>query len=235
MNIVITRDGRPLDEIKLVTEPSAINDKVKPGENGWFEYVYRLSKDNFQEDGLYKISVSSKDATGNSPENSDFSITFFVDHTAPELVSVTGLEQPRYNESEHSVKYKVFDTIGLKSLTVQVLIDGAVVNEQHYDDFTADPNSFNGEIVLAENNSRQHVRLIAEDMAGNTTTSDAEGIELPFVMNDVTVSTNALVLWYSNKPLFWGSIGGGAAVVSGLAFFLAGRKSKKEEQAVEAK
>ncbi len=47
----------------------------------------------FASDGVYKIAVSSRDATGNSPENinyDDKTILFRVDSTAPEITSVTG-------------------------------------------------------------------------------------------------------------------------------------------------
>ena len=44
---------------------------------------------------------------------------------------------------------------------------------------------------------------------------------------DVTVSTNLFVRWFANKPLFYGGIGGGVAVLGGLGALAALKKKKR--------
>lgn len=226
--IEITRDGKPLEDVIFEVTP-VINDKVEVGESGWFEYQYTISKDNFLADGIYKISVSSEDATGNQPENDNFEdmgIQFKVDSTCPEITSVVGLEESIINAHEVTVKYDIFDTIGLKSIAVYV--DGAQVGDL-ITDFSADQNNYSGSFVIGEKSSQQTVQLVVEDLAGNVTDTGSEKFTSAYRFNKrVTVSTNAMVRWYANKPLFWGSIGGAVVLIGLLAILITAAKRKRK-------
>lgn len=211
LNIEITRDGKPLDVVKYDIDP-IINELVPVGESGWFEYDYTISKDNFMADGVYKIFISSKDATGNKPENTSFNdrnILFRVDSTAPEITSITGLEKSIINAQEVTVNYIVYDTMGLKS--IKVLVDGKLLGETIMD--FADSNNYEGSFVIKESSIVQQVRLVVEDLAGNIVDTGEESFENAYEFYpDVIVSTNFFVRWYANKPLFFGILGGTVAI-----------------------
>ena len=227
LKIEITVDGKPLENVSYTVTPE-INDTVSVGSSGWYQYKYTISKDNFKTDGVYKISIASEDATGNTPENSNYddkAMTFRVDSTRAEIPSIVGLEKAIINAQEITVKYTVFDTIGIKSIIVYV--DDVAVAE--IVDFTADPNNYSGSFKLAESRYAQSVRIVVEDMAGNITDTAAESFAPAYEFNgSVTVSTNIFVRWYANKGLFWGSIGGVVVIAAALWIFLANKKKKEE-------
>lgn len=228
--IEITRDGKPLDNVIYDVTPG-INDKVKVGESGWYQYQYTISKDNFKLDGVYKISISSKDASGNSPENSNYedkNILFRVDSTLPEITSIVGLEESIINAPEVKVNYTVYDTIGLKS--IKIMVNGKQLGET-ITDFGDDLNNYTGFFMLSESKDIQNVRIIVEDLSGNITDTDAEEFVSAYTFNKaVTVSTKWYIRWFANKPLFWGTVIGGAALLAVLFFIILAKRKKDEEE-----
>ena len=225
LNIEVSRNGKPLPKVEYSVTPQ-INSNVSVGTSGWFQYEYNISKNNFSQDGVYKIAVSSKDATGNNPDISNFKdkeILFRVDSTAPEITSITGLEESIVNATEIKVNYNVYDAIGLSS--IKVYVDDELADEVK--EFGNDENNFESSVVINEKSTVQKVKLVVEDKAGNITDTSSEEYESAFIFNDsVTVSTNAVVRFYANKPLFFGSIAGVVAVGVGAGFAFKKRKIK---------
>lgn len=210
--IEITRDGKPVGEVDYEVSPE-INDMVEVGESGWFQYRYTVRASNFKEDGVYKMTVSSEDATNNTSENTNYEdqgILFRVDATAPEINSVSGLEENVVNATGLDVEYTVFDTIGLSSVSVYVDEE----EKENVKNFAGDANNYAGTFRLEENSSAQNVRIVVADLAGNVTDTDSDGFTSSYDFHKVvTVSTNFFVRWYANKVLFWGSIGGVLALI----------------------
>lgn len=217
LNIEITRDGKPLEDAKYTVSPT-INENVAVGESGWYQYEYVISKENFVADGIYKISISSKDATGNVPENSNYedkNIVFRVDNSAPEITSIVGLEKDSYDATEQKVSYVVFDAIGLKS--IKIYLDGEILEE--ITDFTADLNNYSGDFIIPEKDSERTVRLVVEDLAGNIIDTDSEAFTSAYAFNSkVTVTTDDMARFmsqlHSNTPLLIGSVVGTAGVAA---------------------
>lgn len=239
LKIIITRDGEMIDT-KFTATPKA-SDSTAIGASGWYQYVYTISKDNFIEDGVYNIMVTSEDATGNTstsiPDNSIDArgnkildvMTFTVDTIAPEIRNIVGLDKKIVNAQEQLVKYTIVDVGGLKQ--VEIMVRGQLVDT--ITDFGDDLNSFTGEFTLTESNDAQTVQIKVTDLAGNVTDTASDEFnpgEL-YVFNDtITVSTNFFVRWYANTILFWGSIGGIAAVTAGIWIFAAAKRRTKNEE-----
>lgn len=217
INLEILRDGRPLEKSEYTVSEQSNHSESLLTENNWYQYTYTISKSNFGEDGMYKVAVSSRDATGNTPENNNYEdkvIVFHVDSTNPEITGIAGLETDVINMTDQTVKYFVYDTQGLNS--VLVYVDGEEV--ENISDFSSDYNNYEGSFVLNESSSAQKVRLVVADKAGNITDTDSDSFESSYEFNrEVTVSTNLFVRWFANKPLFYMTIAGGVVALGGGA------------------
>ena len=233
LRILITKNGEPI-KAQYSSERDASSD--------WYKYVYRISKDNFKEDGVYKITISSEDATGNVstsvPENSMDSkggrildvMTFTVDTMAPEIRNVINLENAIADlnaivDGKLAVKYTIVDVGGLAKAEIY-LNDKLIDTIENFDNM----NSYSGTFFISESDEIQKVRLVVTDLAGNITDTAADDFDPGdlYSFNDmVTVSTDFLVRWYRNTPAFWGTIGGvgGVGLLSAL---LLSRKRKKK-------
>lgn len=240
LKIIITRDGETID-VKYTSSPEITNG-VEVGSSGWYQYVYTISKDNFTVDGVYNITITSQDATENTstsvPDNSIDkdgnriidTMTFTVDTTAPEIRNIINLDKKIVNAQELTVKYTIVDVGGLKQ--IEVMVDGKTVDT--ITEFGDALNNFTGVFTLSESSEAQTVRIKVTDKAGNVTDTASEGFNPGdlYIFNDtITVSTNAFVRWYANKPLFWGSIGGVIVLVGLLGFLVAAKRRKKESEA----
>ncbi|MBQ2745998.1 MAG: hypothetical protein IJF37_10360 [Lachnospiraceae bacterium] len=225
VNIRITRDGSPLDEV--IVEKSSVGTDNATGESGWYQYEYVISKENFKLDGVYVITVSSADEAGNNSENityDELSIRFSVDTTKPEVIKINGLSDSVYKVDKQVVDYEIFDAVGIKEVKVY-LGNECIQTVSNFDDITSYAGSF-----TISNGENQHIRFVVEDMAGNVIDSDnAEDVKLGKIVDfnaDVTISTDVFVLWYANKPLFYGTIAATGSVAAGGSAAIVLRRRK---------
>lgn len=235
LKVLITRDGEPINAHFTKTPVKA---------SGWFEYLYTIGKDNFEADGVYKITVSSSDATGNVstsvPENSMDrqglrildTMKFTVDTVAPEIRNIVNLEHAIADrqaiiDGKLNVKYTLVDVGGLAR--VEIYVNGQLVDTvERFEN----AQSYSGSFDISESNDIQTVRLIITDLAGNVTDTASESFDpgTLYTFNDkVTVSTNFFVRWYRNTPVFWGSIAGIGIASIGLVALLLKRRRKPSE------
>lgn len=244
--ILITRNGEPT-EAKFTAEPAA-SAAVTVGDSGWYQYQYTIAKENFAEDGEYRITVSSKDIndrpSASVPENSIDSsrnsikdtIVFTVDTTKPEIRNVEISPDAKFRDGYASVNatsvtvgYSVIDVGGLAS--VEVLVNGlsqgvVTVGEDSI-------NSFDSSFTVIESNERQTIEIKATDIAGNTIDTASDDFnpgEAYQFRGTLLISTNAFVRFYEDKAMFYGSIGGviGVTALGGLFIFFARKKKKKD-------
>ncbi len=232
LKVTITRDGELIDAEYTASPVSSA---------GWYEYVYTISRDNFTEDGVYAITISSEDTAGNAstsiPENSvdedgagilDVMI-FTVDTTAPGIRNIVNLEEKFVNAPKLDVRYTIVDTGGLAK--IEIYVDGQMIDT--VSDFGDDRNNFTGSFTLYESRETQTVRLVVTDLAGNITDTGDDSFDPGdlYVFNDtVTVSTNVFVRWYANTPLFRGSVAAAAAVAAGVILLAAKKRRRKENK-----
>lgn len=83
--ITVTRDNK---KARILTEDDYTIEEGKSGENdnGWYETTYKINKSNFEDDGVYVITIETNDETGNTNSNNKSTVQFSVDSTSPEVV-----------------------------------------------------------------------------------------------------------------------------------------------------
>lgn len=241
LKLLVTRDGESINT-KYTANP-AVNNEAAIGDSGWYQYVYTIDKENFEEDGVYKITLASSYAASDSeknesvsvPENSidvdgkqiEYTMNFIVDTTKPEIRNIVNLDQKIVNATSLDVNYTIVDVGGLKS--IEVLVNGNAIDT--ITEFGDSVFNYSGSFTLNESSDKQNVQIRATDIAGNVTDTASKDFDANalYVFNDtVTVSTNFFVRWFANKPLFVGSIVG-IIVLAGATFSLITFKSKKKE------
>lgn len=254
LDVVVTRDGSPVEygDGELTISP-VVNELAKIGSSGWYQYEYTISKNVFTDDngnpidGIYKVYVGSEDTAGNKSENISYdesSVLFRLDHTAPTIKSVSGLDKKIVNADEQKVSYEVFDAIGIDSIDVYYY-DGNGTRVDHIrstdkggtdvTDILSDLTNYTGSFTIGSSTTSEPVRIVIKDLAGNVTDTDSKDFDVDSIdfNRAITVSTNFFVRWYANKIVFWCSIAAIAVIGGGLAFFIATKRRKKDEAVTE--
>lgn len=194
---------------------------VTGGNGSWYKYVYTIFKANFEDDGVYKLTLHSEDAAGNIAENTldtkQTEINFGVDKTVP-TINVKNLESGKTYPVD-SIDVMLAASDNLKLSKVSVLLDGSecaswsetaleeIINSG--DDFTF--------VVAGDSKDAHEVKIIAVDAAGNKFEQD---------VSDFYVTTNLWVRYFNNKALFFGSIAGFVILIA-LVIFLVISKRKR--------
>ena len=194
LKILITRDGETVD-VDFTSNPENINAQVGIGESGWYQYVYTIKASNFEKDGVYKISLTSKYAADDSAENESTSVpnnsldeqgneildtmNFTVDSVAPEIRNIVNLDKriadvDKIVDGKLNVKYTIVDVGGLKN--IEIIVNGVTIQTLTEKDIADDLYNFTGSFDLEEQDgtTAHKVRIKATDLAGNVTDTDSE-------------------------------------------------------------
>lgn len=197
--------------------------KASGSEVSWKQYDYTINKENFEKEGNYTVTIDSEDRATNvgNSRAKGCDIEFAIDKTAPTVV-ITGIENgEQYRANTRDITVNAADNIAMGDVGVYV-----GNNDEPVQIFDAkDIQAAGGELTYTMNssNSRQDIKAVATDAAGNT--AEAE-------ITRVLLTSNLFVQFYSNTPLLVGTIIGVAVIAGGLLwFFLIFKRKKDEEQA----
>lgn len=210
------RDGTQTD----LEEGSDYTVRESGSEVSWKEYIYDISRNNFEEEGHYILNIDSEDRAENSMNNKvkGLDIEFTVDKTVPTLV-ITGVEEDSYRADTRDMTVNVADNTAVKE--VQVLVDGEVA--QTYD--RSQIEQMGGELTytIQNANSPRIISAVAVDLAGNETTYSLD--------HEVLVTSNLLIQYVNNTPLVVGSIIA-VIVIAGAAYYflIIAKRGKKGQE-----
>ncbi len=195
------------------------------GNGNWYKYVYTVFKDNFVDDGVYSLSIHSEDSAGNVAENTldtkNTEVNFGIDKTKP-TINIKNVESNEtYALDMLKVNLSAKDNLSLKSVVVE--LDGTKYGEWTGDELKAllDAGGDMTFDISGDSTGAHTIKVIATDEAGN------EQIE---EIGDFYVTTNLWVRYYTNKPLFFGSIGGTVLLAAAVVFIIVKKKKKNSKE-----
>ena len=223
-----------------LTEGSDYTTTLSGKDGEWSKRTYVISKELFETEGEYSIVVESIDKAETTAYSDvkNLNVSFVVDQTAP-VLTISGLENGgRYQVEEQTVTVIPTDDGGrLNSIKVIVLdSDGEPIKAASGEDISV-RFEMSGEdflTYLVENGGKvtftvpegleNQVWIICNDYAVN-----AEGNTNAFdeIYTRVTVSQSQWIIFYANKPLFYGTIAGIVLLVGGIVALIIISKKKK--------
>lgn len=195
---------------------------------GWSATTYAFPARLFQEDGFYRLTLTSTDKAGSLSQNTmvgkgpgregDFPVSFAVDGTAP-VAALVGVEPGEaYLDPEKSAIADGRDNLGLSSLEVSV--DGERLASWEGEGLA----SADVRTVALPTDGAPHTYLVeATDRAGNVATATYPGV----------VVTGDLITYILNTPELLALAVGGALVLAGAlasAGYLAVRRHRAHER-----
>lgn len=209
----------------VLTEGTDYRMDVTGGNGNWYRYVYTIFKKNFKDDGAYRLNIHSEDGAGNVAENTldtkGAELRFGVDKTAPNIVLLNLESHKTYAVDQMTAEVSASDNLLLK--TVTVYLDDynqpcRTWNEKEVAEMAAgnQPYTFDisGDSIHAHN-----VKVVTTDAAGNEQTAEARGF---------FVTTNLWIRYYTNKGMFFGTIGGVIGLAAFVVFLIILKRRRRE-------
>lgn len=230
IKITLFKDG----EATVLKEGTDYKIEVVGGNGQWFHYTYTIFAENFAADGVYSLTIESDDKAGNAAKNDqdtkNTAINFGVDSTLP-IINIENLEsKTTYALDNMTVKMSVKDNLKLTQVIVE--LDGKEYKSWSGEELEAIiQNGGNFTFDISGDSTDAHYLVVyAIDAAGNgEKISDTELPANAEKVEDFYITTNLWVRYYTNKPLFFGSIAG-VIVLAGLIVTLVVYKKKKNEK-----
>lgn len=204
--------------------------------NAWSIYTYTISHTLFEQEGRYSIVVGSVDKASSSAysDMKNNEVIFTIDRTPP-VFKVSGLKEGgRYQVEKQIISIIPQDDGGLVTRLSVVITDsdGDVIKKYEWKDeelqqiLETNSNTVTAEIPTGLN---MNVTISCSDGAYNE-----EGVSNTYekTYQNVTVSNEWNVIFFANKPLFFGVIGGGTLLAAlGVGAVVIRKRKKKVKRA----
>lgn len=258
LNILVTRDGENID-VDYTSDP-AVNDAAGIGQSGWYQYTYTIKAVNFTQDGVYKISLTSKYATDDSAENESTSVpdnsidsqgkeiidsmNFTVDSVAPEIRNIVNLDKriadrDKIVDGKLNVKYTVVDVGGLQS--IEITVNGKTIQTLTEKEIADNAYNFTGSFDIDEQDSTtaQKVRIKVTDLAGNVTDTDSDDFlkahsedneNSTYVFHNEITVSRNFFVRWYANPVLFWGSIGGVIVLAAAIWFLVASKKHKKNE-----
>ena len=223
-----------------LTEGTDYTTALSNKDDEWSKRTYIISKDLFESEGEYSIVVESTDKAETTAYSDvkNLNVSFVVDQTAP-MLTISGLENGgRYQVEEQIVTIIPTDDGGrLYSIKVVVLnSDGEPIKDADDKDISVRFEMSGEEFLtyLSENGGKvtftvpegleNQVQIVCNDHAVN---ANGKTNEFVATYTKATVSQSQWIIFYANKPLFYGTIAGVVILAGGIIALIFIKNKKK--------
>ena len=146
-----------------------ISDKTS-SRYGWYEKIYTVGKENFAEEGDYRVSFQA--------DSNEEKIRFVVDRTPP-VIKLGNLEDEVYEEEEHIFTVSIMDNYAFKKLELYIEESGGVGKAKEVKKKIIRPADLDENYTVREklikSGNKQTIRYVAWDKAGNKIDSEENG------------------------------------------------------------
>ena len=184
IGIKVIMNGTPID---LVEGTDFTVKEINSGPGTTYEY--RIDRSVFASEASYSVVIYSEDMAGNINENTDegkeAEIVFGIDKTQPIITSFDLEPNKQYAVTTKTATFSIKDNLVLSDVKV-FANDKELKVKKDGEKYT---------ISIPKSNSKQTIKVVATDAAGNETIMD---------ISDILVTSDSFVRLYNNSLLFYG-------------------------------
>lgn len=235
--VLVETNADPLVNYSILLNGTQLNEGTdytvaRSGQDeSWNRYEYHIDRDLFEDEGEYNIVAQSEDKAS-SVAYSDLknvNVDFIIDKTAP-VFTVSGIEDGgNYRGTSRDVTLMPKDDGGKLGRVKVTILDSdgneeEVVSDLIGDELTDYLSKNDGKIrfSIPEGINKQVAVLCADCSIGADGSTNVKA----YSYKGITVSSNALILFFENKPLFYGVVGGTGVAAVGAPSVMLFRKRK---------
>lgn len=213
--------------VKMTCDGTVVENDVtaseETGNDKWSIYTYDFPSEVMTSSGKYIIKLYSVDAAGNenplevNGDDERATVTFFIDNIDPEVYFRDADDKTEFTNADpyrtdsKRIEVEVYDNSQQEVRDVVFTLDGETISYDHED------GTMIYTMEIPSKSSAQSLNVSLKDIAGN---------EVNTGVDNFLITTNLLILWFKNTPLFIGSIVGLLAIIGGIIFGVTRRKRK---------
>ncbi len=216
--------------VKMTCDGTVVENEVTAvedvGEDKWSKYTYEFPSELMNNSGKYIVKLYSEDEAGNenplevNGEDERATVTFFIDNDDPTVSfrdaddKTEFIDKANYRTDRKHIEVEVYDNSQQEARNVTFNLDGEDITAevQH------DPGTMIYTLTLPGKSSAQELSVSLEDIAGNHMETGVE---------DFLITTNLFILWFSNTPLFIGSIAAVLLAIIGIIVLIIKKKNDR--------
>lgn len=215
--------------VKMTCDGTVVDNNVTANEDEdadsdkWSIYTYDFPSEIMTDSGKYIVKLYSVDAAGNenplelNGDDERATVTFFIDNVQPEVYfrdandKTEFTNEDPYKTDSKKIEVEVYDNSQQEARDVVFELNGETLTAEH------EAGTMIYTLEIPSRTSAQSLNVSLKDIAGNETKTGVDNF---------LITTNLIILWFKNTPVFVGTILGLLAVIGGTIFVIIRRKRK---------